>query len=167
MNTTDRENLVCYRVDDLRWELTDWQNTREDRLDIIDRQITHEPNAAARRALLELREDLTHGVTAIDLDGYLAALLQATEEEPVAVPVQATPSPLPWLTIEEAAQSVGLTVRSLEKRIIASGGAKIWAQCGRNLTSKAAQFDRDKFLAWWASPANKAPRRYAKPKRKH
>jgi hypothetical protein len=64
----------------------------------------------------------------------------------------------PLISLAEAAAIVGLTPGSLAKRITASGGRRVYALCGR-CPGKLPYFDRAKFLAWFASPANKSPKR--------
>jgi hypothetical protein len=77
---------------------------------------------------------------------------------PLAPPTPSTAADRDWYTLGEAAAVVGLTPRSLANRIHASGGRKVWVQCGR-LPGKAPTFEKAKFTAWWKSGANLSPAR--------
>jgi hypothetical protein len=94
-------------------------------------------------------------VAAALFEGFFAADVPAPALVPVATPSQVDSSPL---TLAEAARAVGLAPRSLSKRIIASGGKLIWAQCGRT-PGKKPLFERKAFFEWWNSPANISPPR--------
>jgi len=88
---------------------------------------------------------------------------QTGQEYDVADVTPAEPPALPTdiLTLDDAARVAGLTPESLLNRIYASGGKRIWAQCGR-LPVKTPLYDREKFLQWLKSPANLSPARDGK-----
>lgn len=120
----------------------------------------------SERVLAEMEDPASNPHALILYRTALATLnqLRKSRRRPVAARVSNSTG-LPWVTLDEAAHSVGLTPRSLAKRIIASGGKRAWALCGR-LPGKAARFDRARFAEWWASPANRSPARTKADKRK-
>jgi hypothetical protein len=75
---------------------------------------------------------------------------RTSDELPISTPLT------PFIDLASAATLVGLSKRSLLKRIYASGGKKIWAICGR-LPGKAPRFDRLKFCLWWQSGSVRSP----------